>query len=137
MKKFYRGFTSTNKTYLILGLLLITAIIGGFVLLGKNNTERFTNDSPASLKYFFMSACPHCVQFNSVWDELVNKSTKDPALKKVTFEKFDLNAEGSKMGDQYGVNGAPTVILTKDNKKVEFEGKREVKSLMDFIKQNL
>ena len=56
--------------------------------------------------------------------------------KKVTIEKVngDLDPERVKAA---GVGGFPTIILENDGEKINFEGKRNHTSFMNFLKKNL
>lgn len=126
---------SSLGIWIVLGLLLILIIIiifaGGFY----KRFEKFTN--PPTLKYFYMETCPHCTDFNPVWDKLESKITNDKInIKLVKYNLHDGNS-GEKEASKYEVSGAPTIILDDiNNKAIEYKGNRTVDDIITFIKEN-
>ena len=56
-------------------------VLGFFILIWllfytPKPLERFTNASK-TLEYFYMPSCPHCKDFNPVWEELEDEVTRE------------------------------------------------------------
>lgn len=126
---------SSMGIWIVLGLLLLLIIIvivaGGFY----KRFEKFSNPPPPILKYFYMTSCPHCIDFNPIWEKLKTKVENEKI--NVTLVKYNIsdNGEGSEQAALYNVKGAPTIILDKNDVHNEYNGNRSVDDIIKFIKE--
>ena len=110
-------------------LLLILIVLLSFAY-SKYNIEKFSSEK--LLEYFYMPSCPHCLDFNPIWEELEKKiSNEHIALR---MQKHNL-MDDDELAKKYNINAAPTIILIKDDGKIkEYNGPREVDAIISFIK---
>ena len=139
MKRSYKfpKMPKISNKVMQLALLFITIMIVGAIFMSQSNFyERFTNPPDATLEYYFMKKCPHCVEFNSVWNELSAKIKEENM--NIALKKYDLQEKSNKEKIiKNNVTGAPTIIIDVKGKTTEFTGPRNVDDIVDFIKQNL
>jgi thioredoxin-related protein len=129
-----KGKKENIWNYIIIGLLVAAGIVLLSLIFTKKKCEGFSNNSK-TLEYFYMPSCPHCKDFNPVWDDLEQQLTKENIA--VGTQKHDLMQAGE-LGQKYGVNAAPTLLLVKeDGNWKEYKGPREVAAIMSFIKDEL
>ena len=117
---------------ILIGIAVLVA--GFFILRYIFNLEKFTNKNEFTLEYFYMTGCPHCVSFEDTWKKITE--TKDL---NVSFKKYNLSEEeGSKRGKIFGINSAPTVLITKNDKIVStFEESRTYDNIIKFVKNTV
>lgn len=129
-----KGKKTNFWLYVFFAVLAIAAIFLSVLVFSKP-LERFTNASAKSLEYFYMPSCPHCQDFNPVWDELETEvSSKNVG---VQCKKHNL-LDDDELGKKYSINAAPTIIFIHENGDVkEYKGPREVKAIMSFIKDEV
>lgn len=124
-------YIDKNATSIFVALLIIVILILGTVLLFKK-VEGFSN-SVKTLEYYYMKSCPHCKDFNPVWDKLDAEFKKNNINVKTV--KYDMMGDGEERSRRFEVSGAPTLLLTKDDKLVkEYVGARTVESIIAFVK---
>jgi len=138
------GLSKNFWTYTFYAVLALAVILLTVMLFGKP-IERFTNGgsskskgskgSTKTLEYFYMPSCPHCKDFNPVWDEVTSKISEEDVA--VRTQKLNLLEDGEEHGKKYNVNAAPTILLITDDGDVkEYKGPREADAIMSFIKDN-
>lgn len=131
---------SSNGVWLVIGLLIVLILVVIIVSVFYKKYEKFTNKPTYRLEYYYMTNCPHCVDFNPTWEKLT--STEKENLKSmgvVEFGKYELN--GTKNVDnekvnKYNVRGAPTILLvdtSNADKYYNYEGNRKVEDIKTFI----
>lgn len=120
-----------NKFTIILLIFVIVSILGGLYFLNKNrNIENF-NVNDKKLYYFYMDGCGHCIEFNAIWDKIVNQNKES----KIEFVKA--NISDSEDAKTLKVNSAPTIYAKKGENFIEFVGSRSEASIATFITNNL
>lgn len=85
------------------------------------------------LVLFYAPLCPHCKKLEPVYLELASALSSDPNIV-VT----KMNAVDNDVPPGYDVQGFPTIYFAAVGKKedpVRYEGPREVKELLKFIKR--
>ena len=80
-----------------------------------------------TLYLFKADWCGHCKNFMPIWKDL-QKSVGN----KINFNTFDADKNKNEI-KEFNIQGFPTLILIKNNTKIEYEGERDVKSITDFI----
>ena len=122
----------TNKYFYIAIIFLVLLIIGLVYLFKKK--EHFGNEETGNsktLEYYYMESCPHCKDFNPVWDKLSTEFQKQNI--KIKLEKYDIMGAGQDRAQKFNVSGAPTILLTKNDKLVkEYTGPRTFEGLKTF-----
>lgn len=101
-----------------------------------SNKELKEKEENKNLVMFFkMKGCPHCDEFQKVWDELESKKGEIPGYELVIYDA-DKNAEH--ISDNYPkVKGYPTIMMKNKGKEpVEFKQDRTVEELLKFVKDN-
>jgi thiol-disulfide isomerase/thioredoxin len=133
--KSFKTVKGTDYSSWVLPIVSICFIFIGvmaFILMGKPYLEEFGN-SESILEYYYMQSCPHCTTFTPMWEELGLRVKKEGI--NVSLKKYDLQAPENKEKVQKNkISGAPTIVLVKNGKSVEFKGSRSVESLLKFIK---
>ena len=131
---------SSNGVWLVIGLLIVLILVVIIVSVFYKKYEKFTNKPTYRLEYYYMTNCPHCVDFNPTWEKLTtNEKENLKSMGVVEFVKYDLN--GTKKEDiekvkKYNVTGAPTILLvdtSNADKYYNYEGNRQVEDIKTFI----
>lgn len=116
-----------------ISLLIILAIIGTVVYLYKTRVELFTSPSgknKATVTYYYLPKCPYCVKFSDEWAKF--EGTADPSL----MESKPIDASDPKYKDliaSEGVNGYPTIRISKNGNTVDYKGERTASALIDYV----
>ena len=77
-----------------------------------------------TLIYFYMNGCPHCDEFDSVWDQF--KEEYDGEVDVMSLERAEC--------EQYAIQSFPTVRLYNGNGSYKtFEKERTVVELLNFV----
>lgn len=82
-----------------------------------------------TLYLFKADWCPHCISFLPTWKKM--QAQLGGTVKFVTYDSELNKNEISK----YKIDGFPTVILTVDDKAIEYVGSKDENSLKEFINQ--
>jgi len=104
------------------------------VVVGKNVKELVTDSKKDVFIEFYAPWCGHCKTLAPKWDELGEKLAGDET---VTIAKMDATANDPPSG--FEVRGFPTLYFVPANNKSspkKYEGAREVKDMLEFVKQN-
>lgn len=73
--------------------------------------------------------CGHCKAFKPIWEELPSK------IKYINFKTLD-NDINKKEIEKYKISGFPSLILEIKDKKIKYEGHRDVESIKKFVEEN-
>jgi thiol-disulfide isomerase/thioredoxin len=120
VRKSSSGVDNT-RLFVILGILAFAIIIGTIV--GSSYKEKFTNKK--TLVYIYMDNCPHCKNFEPIWDKIVNKIKEDKTYSNLTTKKLDINNDEIK-----DVKSAPTIMILPSKKT--YEDARDVNKILDW-----
>lgn len=130
MKSSMAKFFKKNSSYMFIVAIIMIALV--IIFFTMNPIEKFGN-STKSLEYFYMPSCPHCKDFNPVWEELKNKVSKQGI--DIKMEKYDIVGSGEERAKKFDVSSAPTILLTDGDKLLkEYNGNRNVDSILAFLK---
>lgn len=81
------------------------------------------------LYLFKANWCGHCSNFMPVWND-INKTFSNT----LNIQTFDVdNQKDNKMFKEHNIQGFPTLILIKNNEKIEYNGSRDLDSVTNFI----
>lgn len=114
-----------TRLFVILGILAFAIIIGTIV--GSSYKEKFTNQK--TLVYIYMDNCPHCQNFEPIWNKIVNKVKEDKTYSNLTTKKLNINNDEIK-----DVNSAPTIMILPSKKT--YEETRDVDKILNWAIKN-
>lgn len=130
---------SSNGIWIVLGLLVLLIVVVIIVGAFYKRYEKFTNQS-YRLEYYYMTTCPHCKDFDPIWEKLTTTEKENLNSMGVTqFAKYELNGskpEETAKVEKYKVTGAPTIILvdtSNDDKYYIYDDNRSVNDIKEFI----
>jgi thiol-disulfide isomerase/thioredoxin len=109
-------------------ILFIILYLNSNLILNYLNKKEDFNDK-IKIEYYSLSTCPHCVEFNPIWDKF-SKENKNTV--KYVIDKTDVN---DKL-DKYNIDGFPTIIVTKNGEKIDELEERTYEGLKELIKKN-
>jgi len=99
-----------NKLFIMIAIFIVILLIA-VMCYSMNNTELFT--SGKELHYYSLSTCPHCTDFDPVWQSFQKKTDK---CHKYVVDKDDTARENS---TKYNINSFPTVIIIDNGEAIE------------------
>ena len=99
-----------NKLFIMIAIFIVILLIA-VMCYSMNNTELFT--SGKELHYYSLSTCPHCTDFDPVWQQFQKKTDK---CHKYVVDKDDNARENS---TKYNINSFPTVIIIDNGEAIE------------------
>lgn len=98
-------------------LLILTALALGLYLYTKSVKDR--------VFFFYHPSCGHCTAFKPAWEEI---------KKQISIPAKDINcADYPDKCAAYNIEGYPTIIIEKQGKRTEFNDKRTVENVVNFI----
>ena len=84
---------------------------------------------------FNTSWCGYSVRFQPEWDKFQKEvNTRDNLLNIHAYDIKCDNSDNKQMCDDYNVPGFPTIIIEKDNKKINYNGPRNTEAIIETIK---
>jgi len=127
-----KGGSSNWLLYVVVALGIVLVVALGYLLFSGKCFERFTNETSPKLVYYYMKECPHCKDFNPVWDSLSAKLTAENLV--VDLQKVDLQDEKNKdlVKD---ISGAPTIMFVTSTTTAEYDGSRSAEEIIAFLKK--
>lgn len=114
-----------TRLYIVLGILAIAIILGS--ILGSKYMEKFT--SQKTLIYFYMTNCPHCINFESEWTRIQDIIKTESKYSGLNVKKLNIQTD-DEAKEYKDVNGAPTIMLLP-SKKI-YNGEREAYKILDW-----
>jgi len=116
--------------FLMIASLIFIPILIVYLLKSITN-ESFDYNPHKELIFFSMPGCGHCKNFKPTWDLLLKNygNIKDIELIQVS------SNEKPELVELFKVDGFPTILYVKDNKKVsEYKGDRSYEDLVKYMK---
>jgi len=135
-----------NTLLIILGVVIaIAALYYLYTMFFKSHKEPFEagkdGQKQAELMFFFANWCPHCKEAKPEWFALkeagAGKTINGYHVIYTEVDCTDNSDDVQKKQSRFGIEGYPTVLLLKDNKKIDFNGKPAKANLEEFLKANL
>lgn len=88
------------------------------------------------LYYFYNPNCPHCVNFNPVWNQIYQKfkNIKSLSMRAINATK----TENDNLTFYYNVTAFPTIILVTPDRNIEYSNRpRTAQELEKFVMSNI
>jgi thiol-disulfide isomerase/thioredoxin len=135
-------FSLKNLLLLIALLVIIYFFIFNEDLTTCSNTkDTFSNSENKTSNLikvynFNTSWCGYSVRFQPEWEKFQKEIE---SIDNLNIEGYDIkcdNTNNKQMCDDYDIPGFPTVIIEKDNKKINYNGPRTATAIIEAI-QNL
>ena len=102
---------------------------------GSSNVPNSGADPVATIRMFKVDWCPHCKkaqpEFERVKDKYDGQKVNGYKLNLVVVDGEDPNNES--LVNAFKIQGYPTVVLTKDDKNIEYDAKVDQPTLEKFI----
>jgi thiol-disulfide isomerase/thioredoxin len=94
------------------------------------------NSRSSEVTIYFFSAewCPHCKRAKPEWDKIYTKFN-DKTLNSYTVKAIyvDCSEGDSPLIQEYSINGYPTVIMLKDDTRVDYDAKITYDNMNKFV----
>ena len=133
-----QNFTKHKKNIIIIILVVIVSLIiynyftatidmtinENLTIPNKNNKSQ-----PKKITLYHSKNCGHCIIFLPEWKKLYNNA-------KIPNNVIVNDIECSNNNKCANINAFPTVILTVNDKNIEYNGQRTENALVDFINSN-
>lgn len=134
----FTNMTLTKKIITVVGILFVLYTVYAF-LAPKAATyvshETFADNAPA-FRMFYADWCPHCQVAKPEFEKLLELNKKGLNGKPIKVEMIDAE-KNHEMAKEFGVEGYPTIILTKNGKNIVYEGPRTESGFMDWLKEHM
>ena len=101
-------------------------------LLHENNNNQIGGNNKKELYLFKAEWCGHCRSFKEDWNKLQNNNDLKNKISFITMDS-DLNQKEIK---EWNIEGFPTIILKSGENAIEYNGKRNLDNIIDFINDN-
>ena len=101
-------------------------------VLTPDNFEFFINQQEYTLIEFYAPWCGHCKSLEPEWAAASKKTRKlnPPTI----LAKVDAD-QHKDLAEKYGVSGYPTIKVFKGGRDTEYEGPRDAKGIVSFVKK--
>lgn len=103
-------------------------------MLTPDNFDGFIASQEYTIVEFFAPWCGHCKSLAPEWEAAAKKTRKlDPPT---ILAKVDADAHKD-LASRYDITGYPTIKIFKGGKASEYEGPREAKGIVKYVKSEL
>lgn len=146
----YNDFIKPLQNQLLILLMLIIFVVAGYfgyLWYVKPTVENLNNDdvsnnnrriSEAQIMFFSADWCPHCKRAKPVWDDFTSEyNGKEVGFYKINCQSVDCTDGNSELIQEYNIDGYPTIILLKDNKRIDYDARITGENLKQFVEDTL
>ena len=131
------GCQFMSLSLLLCGLAAAAADVAyddSVAVLDPTNFDSFVEGKAFTLVEFYAPWCGHCKSLAPEWAAAAKKTLK--LSPPVILAKVDADAHRD-LAERFGISGYPTIKIFKDGTPEEYEGPREAKGIVGFIKEAL
>lgn len=138
-----------NKNIIIISLIVLIIFYIGWYIINKpkdelnnqeeqqeNNTidnmEVNSNNSKIKIYNFNTSWCKYSVMFAPEWSKLESMVENDPNIEVIDVKCDDENNDS--LCQTFEVPGFPSVVIMKDNTRIDYEGARNAESILEYVR---
>jgi thiol-disulfide isomerase/thioredoxin len=126
-----RNYKMENGNYnklMIFITIFIVVILIAVMCYSMRKSEMFS--SGKELHYYSLSTCPHCTDFDPVWQQFQKKTDK---CHKYVVDEDD---KGKENADKYNVHSFPTLLIVDNGKPVEEVNDRTCGAMREMCKKH-
>jgi len=102
-----------NNKLLIIIAIFITVILIALLCYAMNKPEAFSSGSNSELHYYSLSTCPHCHDFDPIWQSFQKKTDR---CHKYVVDEDNISKENA---DKYNVHSFPTLLVINNGEPIE------------------
>tara|TARA_E500000178_G_scaffold354289_1_gene422750 strand:+ start:675 stop:1148 length:474 start_codon:yes stop_codon:yes gene_type:complete len=127
----------------ILFIIFVVAGYYGYLWYAKSTIENLEAEnmananrriSEAKIKFFSADWCPHCKRAKPEWEKFVSDyDGKEVGYYKISCESIDCTEGDNPQIQEFSVDGYPTIIMLRDNKKIDYDAKITQPNLVQFV----
>jgi len=122
------------KLLALVGLCLVGAVVAEDVVVALESMrvfDKFIADNEVTMVEFYAPWCGHCKKLLPEFEKAATKLADDD----ISLAKVDCTSDDNKdLCSRFGVTGYPTIKFFKSGKDTAYEGARDAKGIMTFIK---
>ena len=146
----YNDFIKPLQNQLLIFLMLIIfAVAGyfGYLWYVKPTIENLNNDdvsnnnrriSEAQIMFFSADWCPHCKKAKPEWSNFTSEyDGKEVGFYKIRCQSVDCTDGNNELIQEYSIDGYPTIILLKDNKRINYDARITHENMKQFVEDTL
>ena len=146
----YNDFIKPLQNQLLIFLMLIIfAVAGyfGYLWYVKPTVENLNNDdvsnnnrriSEAQIMFFSADWCPHCKKAKPEWSNFTSEyDGKEVGFYKIRCQSVDCTDGNNELIQEYSIDGYPTIILLKDNKRIDYDARITHENMKQFVEDTL
>ena len=85
-----------------------------------------SDDHIPELSLFKADWCGHCKHFKPTWADLKSKYDK------IKYNEYDADVNPDIIKN-FNISGFPTIMLKHNNKMIEYNGDRDINSILSFV----
>ena len=129
LKNFFMKNETLSLVLMVSSVICIPILI--IYLLRSISYESFDYNPHKEIIFFSMPGCGHCENFQPTWDLLMKNYGNIKSIKLIQAS----SNEKPELVKQFEIQGFPTILYVKDNKKVsEYKGDRSYEDLVKYMK---
>lgn len=91
--------------------------------------QLYLEKNKKTLILFKANWCRYCIEFLNTWNDLKKE------IKNINFITYD-SEKDMRLFEKYNIQSFPTIILKNDKRLIKFDGIRNKKNLIHFLKNN-
>lgn len=146
----YQSYVKPYQRYLLILMLIVIFSIAGMYaykwfakpLIDNRGAENMSNNdrrvSEVDILFFTADWCPHCKKAKPEWNKFSSVyHGKTLGFYKINCVPVDCTEGNDPRIQEYSVDGYPTVIMVKDQKRVNYDAKITESNLKQFVEQIL
>lgn len=117
-----------NNKLLIIIVIFITVLLIAVICYSMSKKELFS--SGKELHYYSLSTCPHCHDFDPVWQSFQTKTER--------CHKYivDEDEQGKENANKYNVHSFPTILVIDNDEPVEEVNDRTCGAMREMCKKH-
>ena len=146
----YQSYVKPYQRYLlILFLIILFSIAGSYAykwfakpLIDNRGAENMSNNnrriSEVDIMFFSADWCPHCKTAKPQWNQFKSEyNGTEKGFYKINCVQVDCTDGDDPRIQEYSIDGYPTIIMVKDQKRINYDAKITTSNLKQFIDQVL
>lgn len=118
------NFLSDNILFILLCVVFLYSVLNS-----EYYSEHFEEKTQKILTLYYAPWCPHCKPVKPIFDELseIYAGNKDVTISTINGD------DNKELLKEKNIKGYPTIMLTYQDKDIEYKGERTAQKLQEFI----